>query len=136
MSLELAIQQLKEAVTRELAGLEARVAAAPAEVQRGQGAAAGLANEMPAGAADLKISSTGFMLRVGKIHSVIGELHVAVTHSGHLSVAFRGNRYGKPLPDEHWELVDPTTADAATGQPWARILSKFCERTAGLNAAL
>jgi hypothetical protein len=134
MSLETAIQQLKDAVTGETQGLDARVAAAPAEIQRGQEAAANLAKAMPTGAADHKTSTSGFMLRVGRTHSIVGELHVAITHSGHISVAFRANRYGKPLPDEHWELTDPTAADPAAGEPWTRILTRFCERTSTLGA--
>lgn len=135
MSVENAIQQLKDAVAKEISGLEARAAAGPLEIPRGQDAAAALVRAMPTSAADLKTSSSGFMLRVGRVHSVVTELHVALTHSGHISVAYRATRYGKAQPDEHWELFDPTKADAAAGEPWARLLSKFCERTVALASS-
>jgi hypothetical protein len=135
MSLDTAIQQLTAAVTREIAGLEARVAAAPKAIPQAQEAAATVAKSMPAGAGDMKAASTGYVLRIGRTHALVTELHVAVTHSGHISVAFRASRFGKPQPDEHWELVDPTTAEVESGDVWTRVLTKFCERSAALSPA-
>jgi hypothetical protein len=135
MSLETAIQQLTDAVTREIASLEARVAAAPTVIPRAQEVAAAVAKAMPAGGGDLKAGTTGYVLRVGRTHALVSELHVAVTHSGHISIAFRASRFGKPQPDEHWELLDPTTAEVESGEAWTRVLQKFCDRTVALSPA-
>lgn len=133
MSLETAIQQLRDAVTREIAAHEARVAATAVEIPRAQAAAARIKEALP-GAADLKSGSSGYVLRVGRPHALTAELHVAATHSGHISVVFRGGRFGKALPDEQWELLDPTTTDPASGEPWDRLLIKFCHRVDELSA--
>jgi hypothetical protein len=127
MSLETAIQQLKDAVTGEIKAREARVAAVAAEIARAKAAAAKIVEALPE-MADLKAGATGYVLRVGRPHAITAELHVAETHSGHIGVAFRGSRLGKALPDEQWELLDPTAAAPDQGEPWDRILIKFCQR--------
>lgn len=132
MSLETAIQQLKDAVTRETSARDARVAGVGAEVARAKVAATKIIEALPE-VSDLKAGATGYVLRVGRPHAVTAELHVAETHSGHISVAFRGSRFGKALPDEHWELLDPTAAAPDQGEPWNRILIKFCERVDALS---